>query len=890
MEVEQQDDHKQLESVSPPPVTTHPSSGVETTDLLIDGFIREHIKSTQSQLTISTAIVELIRSFVQRMPGHNFTWTITTKLLNSILHAPPGFSLKHKGYESDIFEICPFVQTDNMPDIPGMAQALSVGLTSTAPNLWLQIKHNVRNLKFKFYLKLYPNGSCPDNQGQFELKLILISLPSILSKLRFHYQVHCHQLDAFWSSLVAFTMSREVATHSHTITDTGYGHGIDLNALRIQNEQKRLHSLTLSLTLDVIRVGINMGPPPSNHKRRSKTEAHVFYSYCPRYFFDVNDTANFGRKFMMKHSEMEFMWNVNDAMLAVLGTSKPGKSIISDVYHNMWSLSLHHSDHSNHRNNDAAESSTILIDHKATDSLSPPSGTITIGLQLAALPSNLASIVVQIKLQCLQTASCWSTIKKFNYQQFEYRQLFDTDFAVNELVSMFPSKMTICADIMVIEAFDEFGQEMSLVQQQKMDILNGRCPPPNATLMGTHGHIFVPMVRMSSKSKSSPNGARRQFHYQNICVSTSNRFEQKSPDELRFEDQYGTRAAPMAVDPFPGRNWTFGRGSGRRPTARYSGRLRGRGRGRGRRRSTQSNTPFAWTANTVPFAFCDQSPQSQQNAANGVNGPNTGNTVSATNAVNGVNGVNVLNAPSGNGFGTHEQSESGISGISGNDAVGDDTKGNGAEYTQSITESKGPWSQSPFGSDIGDKKEDQKAHPKEEEKKEDPKVQELMDRVEALTKQLSEMSQSADALRKHQRVSRRSHEEEDGKIASDDRAAGSKTDEEHLDSDTEDGGHDTVRNTARFKGLFGSMPGGQAKSFKWWVRNVLDFDQYYRLFVRNGVDDFRILCEVTDEQLEEMGVEKVGHRIRILQEIRKVRCKECGRTFAHGKGTHSLRS
>ena len=52
-----------------------------------------------------------------------------------------------------------------------------------------------------------------------------------------------------------------------------------------------------------------------------------------------------------------------------------------------------------------------------------------------------------------------------------------------------------------------------------------------------------------------------------------------------------------------------------------------------------------------------------------------------------------------------------------------------------------------------------------------------------------------------------------------------------------------------------------------WMNNVVKLPQYLDLFVQHGFDDLKVIQALTMNDLEEMGIEKRGHRIRIVQAI-----------------------
>ena len=46
-------------------------------------------------------------------------------------------------------------------------------------------------------------------------------------------------------------------------------------------------------------------------------------------------------------------------------------------------------------------------------------------------------------------------------------------------------------------------------------------------------------------------------------------------------------------------------------------------------------------------------------------------------------------------------------------------------------------------------------------------------------------------------------------------------------------------------------------------------DQYFQLLVDNGFDTMQLLCTLSDEDLEKVGVSMMGHRRRILMECKQ---------------------
>merc|ERR1711902_99711 len=64
------------------------------------------------------------------------------------------------------------------------------------------------------------------------------------------------------------------------------------------------------------------------------------------------------------------------------------------------------------------------------------------------------------------------------------------------------------------------------------------------------------------------------------------------------------------------------------------------------------------------------------------------------------------------------------------------------------------------------------------------------------------------------------------------------------------------------------------REFKKWFKKEIgtDFMEYYDCFVNSGFDDLRTIRHINHEQeLEDLGIEKKGHRLHILDKIENYR-------------------
>eukprot|EP01084_Bolivina_argentea_P035237 65371_1 len=58
--------------------------------------------------------------------------------------------------------------------------------------------------------------------------------------------------------------------------------------------------------------------------------------------------------------------------------------------------------------------------------------------------------------------------------------------------------------------------------------------------------------------------------------------------------------------------------------------------------------------------------------------------------------------------------------------------------------------------------------------------------------------------------------------------------------------------------------------FKNWIEVKLKLPQYYDVFVKNGVETLNVAKLLTNDELNEMGITKIGHKVQILKEIQQL--------------------
>ena len=55
-----------------------------------------------------------------------------------------------------------------------------------------------------------------------------------------------------------------------------------------------------------------------------------------------------------------------------------------------------------------------------------------------------------------------------------------------------------------------------------------------------------------------------------------------------------------------------------------------------------------------------------------------------------------------------------------------------------------------------------------------------------------------------------------------------------------------------------------------WIENKMGLPQYFELLMDNGFEDLESLKDITMEHLREMGIEEMGHRLKLMKAAYKV--------------------
>merc|ERR1711879_803046 len=64
--------------------------------------------------------------------------------------------------------------------------------------------------------------------------------------------------------------------------------------------------------------------------------------------------------------------------------------------------------------------------------------------------------------------------------------------------------------------------------------------------------------------------------------------------------------------------------------------------------------------------------------------------------------------------------------------------------------------------------------------------------------------------------------------------------------------------------------GDEADAVAVWLRDTVRLPQYLELFESEGFDELEVLVDLTDPLLKQIGIKKMGHRMKIMKEIKKL--------------------
>ena len=62
----------------------------------------------------------------------------------------------------------------------------------------------------------------------------------------------------------------------------------------------------------------------------------------------------------------------------------------------------------------------------------------------------------------------------------------------------------------------------------------------------------------------------------------------------------------------------------------------------------------------------------------------------------------------------------------------------------------------------------------------------------------------------------------------------------------------------------------EEEKVKKWLENTVKLPQYYQVFMEQGFEDLESIGHVTENNLKEMGIDKIGHRNKIIRYSRQL--------------------
>ena len=59
-----------------------------------------------------------------------------------------------------------------------------------------------------------------------------------------------------------------------------------------------------------------------------------------------------------------------------------------------------------------------------------------------------------------------------------------------------------------------------------------------------------------------------------------------------------------------------------------------------------------------------------------------------------------------------------------------------------------------------------------------------------------------------------------------------------------------------------------------WLEDTVRLPQYYEVLIENGIDDLETVALLAEEQLKEIGIVMLGHRVKLLNEMQQLKSNE----------------
>lgn len=91
--------------------------------------------------------------------------------------------------------------------------------------------------------------------------------------------------------------------------------------------------------------------------------------------------------------------------------------------------------------------------------------------------------------------------------------------------------------------------------------------------------------------------------------------------------------------------------------------------------------------------------------------------------------------------------------------------------------------------------------------------------------------------------------------------------DQHLSFEMKDNNNDSIKSNKLNNKLVNISKEEKQKQVKYFLNDILEMNEYYQLFIDNGLDDMDIIITLTMDELEQLGIKKIGHRKKIKQEI-----------------------
>eukprot|EP01084_Bolivina_argentea_P020085 37381_1 len=78
----------------------------------------------------------------------------------------------------------------------------------------------------------------------------------------------------------------------------------------------------------------------------------------------------------------------------------------------------------------------------------------------------------------------------------------------------------------------------------------------------------------------------------------------------------------------------------------------------------------------------------------------------------------------------------------------------------------------------------------------------------------------------------------------------------------------------------------EQQKLKSWLETAVKLPEYYKVFIDNGIDELSVAALITAESLDEMGIDKIGHQLILLNKVNQLKKHNAYQQWANQQWTN----